>query len=64
LINTLKKADYILLTHAHGDLSWMWKNCKRTNAVIVSNAEIAGYAKEFQAHPMNQSAEVGFDFRK
>jgi L-ascorbate metabolism protein UlaG (beta-lactamase superfamily) len=52
------KADYILLTHAHGDhILDVEANCKRTNAVIVSNAEIAGYyaAKGFQSHPMNHT---------
>ena len=42
-INTLK-ADYILLTHAHGDhILDVEAIAKRTNAIIVSNAEIAGY---------------------
>ena len=42
-IDTLK-ADYILLTHAHGDhILDVEAIAKRTNAVIVSNAEIAGY---------------------
>lgn len=54
-INALK-ADFILLTHAHGDhILDVEAIAKRTNAVIVSNAEIAGYyaKKGFQTHPMN-----------
>jgi L-ascorbate metabolism protein UlaG (beta-lactamase superfamily) len=39
-INTIK-ADYILLTHAHGDHILDVEATERTKAVIVSNAEIA-----------------------
>jgi L-ascorbate metabolism protein UlaG (beta-lactamase superfamily) len=40
-INTIK-ADYILLTHAHGDhILDVEAIAERTKAVIVSNAEIA-----------------------
>lgn len=63
-INTLQ-ADYILVTHAHGDhILDVEAIAKRTNAVIVSNAEIAGYyaAKGFQAHPMNHGGSWNFDF--
>lgn len=65
-INALK-ADYILLTHAHGDhILDVEAIAKRTNAVIVSNAEIAGYyeAKGFQVHPMNHGGSWDFDFGK
>jgi glyoxylase-like metal-dependent hydrolase (beta-lactamase superfamily II) len=42
-INTIK-ADYILLTHAHGDhILDVEAIAERTKAVIVSNAEIASY---------------------
>lgn len=61
------KADYILLTHAHGDhILDVEAIAKRTNAVIVSNAEIAGYysSKGFQAHPMNHGGSWSFDFGK
>lgn len=61
------KADYILLTHAHGDhILDVEAIAKRTNAVIVSNAEIAGYyaAKGFEAHPMNHGGSWNFDFGK
>jgi L-ascorbate metabolism protein UlaG (beta-lactamase superfamily) len=60
-------ADYILLTHAHGDyIADVEAIAKRTNAVIVSNAEIADYysAKGFQAHPMNHGGSWNFDFGK
>jgi L-ascorbate metabolism protein UlaG (beta-lactamase superfamily) len=65
-INSLK-ADYILLTHAHEDhILDVEAIAKRTNAVIVSNAEIAGYyaAKGFQSHPMNHGGSWTFDFGK
>ncbi|HEY4618052.1 MAG TPA: metal-dependent hydrolase [Flavobacterium sp.] len=61
------KADYILLTHAHGDhILDVEAIAKRTNAVIVSNAEIASYysSKGFQAHPMNHGGSWNFDFGK
>lgn len=61
------KADYILLTHAHGDhVLDVEAIAKRTGAVIVSNAEIAGYyaTKGFQAHPMNHGGSWNFDFGK
>ncbi|WPR70900.1 metal-dependent hydrolase [Flavobacterium sp. NG2] len=65
-INTLK-ADYILLTHAHGDhVLDVEAIASNTDAVIVSNAEIAGYyaSKGFTAHPMNHGGSWDFDFGK
>ncbi|WP_428232974.1 metal-dependent hydrolase [Flavobacterium sp.] len=65
-INTLQ-ADYILLTHAHGDhILDVEAIAKRTNATIVSNAEIASYyaQREFKAHPMNHGGSWDFDFGK
>lgn len=65
-INTLK-ADYILLTHAHGDhILDAEAIAKRTGAVIVSNAEIADYfaKRELKAHPMNHGGNWKFDFGK
>lgn len=65
-INTLK-ADYILLTHAHGDhILDVEAIATRTNATIVSNAEIASYYAKlgFQAHPMNHGGSWKFDFGK
>jgi len=61
------KADYILLTHAHGDhILDVEAIAKRTGAVIVSNAEIAGHysKKGLQAHPMNHGGSWKFDFGK
>ncbi|RZL30210.1 MAG: metal-dependent hydrolase [Pedobacter sp.] len=65
-INALK-ADYILLTHAHGDhIADVETIAKNTNATIVSNAEIAGYydKKGFKMHPMNHGGSWNFDFGK
>nr|WP_315165320.1 metal-dependent hydrolase [uncultured Flavobacterium sp.] len=65
-INSLQ-ADFILLTHAHGDhILDVEAIAQRTNAVIVSNAEIAGYYanKGFQSHPMNHGGSWKFNFGK
>lgn len=65
-INELE-ADYILITHAHGDhILDVDAIAKNTGAVIVSNAEIAGYyeKKGFKAHPMNHGGSWNFDFGK
>lgn len=65
-INNLK-ADYILVTHAHGDhVIDVESIAKRTGAVIVSNAEIAGYYenKGLKSHPMNHGGSWSFDFGK
>ncbi|HLA56495.1 MAG TPA: metal-dependent hydrolase [Flavobacterium sp.] len=59
------KADYILVTHAHGDhILDVEAIAKRTGATIVSNAEIAGYYadKGFKSHPMNHGGSWKFDF--
>ncbi|GAA3739937.1 metal-dependent hydrolase [Flavobacterium ginsengisoli] len=61
------KADYILLTHAHADhVLDVEAIAKNTNAVIISNAEIAShYAKKgFNSHPMNHGGSWKFDFGK
>ncbi|MDN6310763.1 MAG: metal-dependent hydrolase [Psychroflexus sp.] len=61
------KADYILLTHAHQDhILDVEAIAKRTNAVIVSNFEIANYyeAKGFEVHPMNHGGSWDFEFGK
>lgn len=58
-------ADYILVTHAHGDHTLdVEAIAKRTGAIIVSNAEIAGFyaAKGLQSHPMNHGGRWKFDF--
>lgn len=65
-VNALK-ADYILLTHAHGDhIADVETIAKNTKAIIVSNAEIAGYFanKGFNSHPMNHGGSWNFDFGK
>lgn len=59
------KADYIFITHAHGDhILDVETIAKNTGAVIVSNAEIAGYyeSKGFKTHPMNHGGAWTFDF--
>jgi L-ascorbate metabolism protein UlaG (beta-lactamase superfamily) len=59
------EADYILITHAHQDhILDVEAIGKRTNAVIVSNAEIATYygKKGFQSHPMNHGGSWNFEF--
>jgi L-ascorbate metabolism protein UlaG (beta-lactamase superfamily) len=61
------KADYIFLTHAHGDhIADVETIANNTGATIVSNAEIAGYyeKKGFKAHPMNHGGSWNFDFGK
>ena len=63
-INSLD-ADYILLTHAHQDhILDVEAIAKRTNAIIVSNADIATYyaKKGFQSHPMNHGGSWNFEF--
>ena len=63
-INTLK-ADFILLTHAHQDhILDVEAIAKRTEAVIVSNHEIATHYgnKGFNFHPMNHGGSWGFEF--
>lgn len=65
-INTLK-ADYILVTHAHGDhILDVEAIANRTQATIVSNAEIASYYAKLglKAHPMNHGGSWNFDFGK
>ena len=59
------KADYILLTHAHQDhILDVEAIAKRTNAIIISNAEIAGHysKKGLKSHPMNYGGSWKFDF--
>jgi L-ascorbate metabolism protein UlaG (beta-lactamase superfamily) len=61
------KADYILLTHAHADhVIDVQALAQLTNAVIVSNAEIADYYNKlgFKTHPMNHGGSWKFDFGK
>lgn len=63
-INSLK-ADFILLTHAHQDhILDVEAIAKRTDAVIVSNYEIASYYEDkgFSFHPMNHGGSWDFEF--
>lgn len=63
-INTIK-ANYILLTHAHNDhILDVEAIAKRTDAVIVSNYEIAMHfsSKGFKYHPMNNGGSWNFNF--
>lgn len=63
-INTLK-ADFILLTHAHQDhILDVEAIAKRTEAVIVSNYEIAAHFgnKGLAYHPMNHGGSWEFSF--
>lgn len=65
-INELK-ADYILLTHAHSDhILDVEYIASRTNAIIVSNFEVASHfgEKGLQYHPMNHGGSWDFDFGK
>ncbi|MGJ8658631.1 metal-dependent hydrolase [Cellulophaga fucicola] len=57
--------DYILVTHAHQDHVLDVEDiAKRTNAVIVSNFEIATHyeSKGLKVHPMNHGGSWTFDF--
>lgn len=61
------KADYILLTHAHGDhILDVEAIANNTGATIVSNAEITSYfeKKGHKVHPMNHGGNWKFDFGK
>ena len=65
-INKLE-ADYILLTHAHGDhILDVEAIAKNTGASIVSNFEIVNYfeAKGIKGHPMNHGGTWQFEFGK
>ncbi|MCL4117706.1 UNVERIFIED_CONTAM: hypothetical protein GTU68_024796 [Idotea baltica] len=65
-INSLK-ADYILLTHAHGDhILDVEAIAKNTGANIISNFEIVNYfeAKGIKGHPMNHGGTWQFEFGK
>lgn len=59
------KADFILLTHAHQDHILDAETiAKNTDAIIVSNYEIATYfeAKGCKTHPMNHGGNWKFAF--
>jgi L-ascorbate metabolism protein UlaG (beta-lactamase superfamily) len=59
------KPNYILLTHAHQDHTLdVEEIAKNSNAVIISNYEIAMYYEKlgFKAHPMNHGGSYSFNF--
>ncbi len=63
-INSLE-ADYILLTHGHGDhVADVESIAQRTGATIISNYEIVTYygEKGFKGHPLNHGGKWNFDF--
>jgi len=65
-INKLE-ADYIILTHAHGDhISDVETIAKNTGAKVISNYEIVNYfgEKGIDGHPMNHGGTWKFDFGK
>jgi L-ascorbate metabolism protein UlaG (beta-lactamase superfamily) len=58
-------ADYIILTHAHGDhLGDSFKIAERTNATFICVNELAEYcaSKGFKAHNMHIGGAFNFDF--
>jgi L-ascorbate metabolism protein UlaG (beta-lactamase superfamily) len=60
-------ADYIILTHAHGDHSSdVEPLAKRTGAPVISNFEIVQYYsnKGLAGHPMNTGGSFTFPFGK
>lgn len=60
------KADYILVSHGHGDhVGDLISIAKRTNATVVSNFEIAEWCEHQgmkNVHPMNHGGKWEFDF--
>lgn len=58
-------ADFIVLTHAHGDhVGDSFKIAKRTNALFICVNELANYCvvKGFRAHNMHIGGAYNFDF--
>ena len=61
------EADYIILTHAHGDhIGDVEAIAKNTGAKVISNYEIVNYfgKKGIDGHPMNHGGTWQFDFGK
>lgn len=59
------KADYILLTHAHGDhISDVELIAKHNQCTLISNFEITSYygKKGIKHHPLNHGGKFKFDF--
>ncbi|MFA3781922.1 metal-dependent hydrolase [Melioribacteraceae bacterium 4301-Me] len=60
-------ADYIILTHAHGDhIGDSFKIAKRCNSTFICVNELANYcaSKGFKAHNMHIGGSHNFDFGK
>lgn len=58
-------ADFIVLTHAHGDhVGDAFKIAKRTDPLFICVNELANYCSEkgFRAHNMHIGGSYGFDF--
>jgi L-ascorbate metabolism protein UlaG (beta-lactamase superfamily) len=61
------RADYIILTHAHGDhLGDTFKIAKKDNSLVIAVNELANYcaAKGVNAHNMHIGGSHQFDFGK
>lgn len=62
------KADYIFITHGHGDhVADLEKLAKQTGATCVCAAEIAGWLSKKgieNIHPMNHGGKMNFPFGK
>ena len=59
------KADYVLLSHGHGDhVADAEPIAKNNNATIISNYEIVTYfgEKGITGHPLNHGGKSSFDF--
>jgi L-ascorbate metabolism protein UlaG (beta-lactamase superfamily) len=59
------KADYIILTHAHGDhIGDSFKIAKRCNSLFICVNELANYCSEngFRAHNMHIGGAHNFEF--
>jgi len=65
--NEIERADYIILTHAHGDhIGDSFKIAKRTSPLFIAVNELANYCadKGFDAHNMHIGGAYNFDFGK
>ena len=59
------EADYILVSHGHGDhVADVESIAKRTGATVVSNYEIVNWfgEKGVKGHPINHGGKWNFDF--